>query len=539
MNTTLPQSGEVFDFRYRIICRLGFGPDGYVFGATELDTGKRVAIKCWVGPHAEQSLAASQQFVRTAHEVRLFDNPHIVEVFAAEAGRTVNYCVMDWLEGMTLARRIARRRPSPLSDVFNIVVPCMRAVAEAHAAGIVHGDIRPGHIYICQATKHRPAIARVFDFGRNPADAAHSPDAARPTNAEINHYATPEGLQGAALDARSDTYAFGVILFEMLAGERPFFADTQEELARKIKDGEAKLLASISHAIPVRLANVVERAMSVDPALRYANLGELIDALAPFDPGSAYVYYTPPSRPRPPSTSTALALRGHNEPPRVVMPPPPPPRPRATRQVVHRTPAHEVSDITTTSASWELTEPVPLGHYRFELLGRITWQRAALWVSVLLSAVITARYVQDSPAAETTTQAATALPEAPLDLTPPPTSGFDPITCRNGFGMLDPTCAPPLKPVPEKILPIGAPPEILKVRGNASPTPPAATPTAQRAAPAARLSSLRRAISKTAPAVRSKHVSHKKPIEPASKRPRNTDAHTNDPFERLDNMRLQ
>lgn len=535
MNTTLPQSGEVFDFRYRIVCRLGCGPDGYVFGATELDTGKRVAIKCWIGPHAEQSLAASQQFVRTAHEARLFDNPHIVEMFAAEAGRTVNYCVMDWLEGMTLARRIARRRPSPLSDVFNIVVPCMRAVAEAHAAGIVHGDIRPGHIYVCQATKHRPAIARVFDFGRNPADIAHIPDVTRPMNAEINHYATPEGLQGAPLDARSDTYAFGVILFEMLAGERPFFADTPDELARKIKDGEAKLLASISHAIPVRLANVVERAMSVDPALRYQNLGELIDALAPFDPGSAYVYYTPPSRPRP--TSTALALRSHNEPPRVIMPPRAPMPPPPIRQMSSR--AQEVSDITTTSASWELTEPVPLGHYRFELLGRISWQRAAIWVSVLLSAVTTARYVQDDPVPETTTQAATALPESPVDLTAPPTSGFDPITCRNGFGMLDPTCAPPLAPTPEKIVPIGKPPELLKLHGQTTLTPPAATPRAERTAPAARAPSQRRALSKTASPVRSKHMSHKKPIEATPKRSRNTDTHTNDPFEHLDNMRLQ
>lgn len=542
MNTTLPQSGEVFDFRYRIVCRLGVGPDGYVFGATELDTGKRVAIKCWIGPHSEHALAAAQQFVRTAHEVRLFDNPHIVEMFAAEAGRTVNYCVMDWLEGMTLSRRIARRRPSPLSDVFNIVVPCMRAVAEAHAAGIVHGDIRPAHIYVCQATKHRPAIARVFDFGRGVTGFSSSPDVARPANAEIYHYASPEQLMGLPLDARTDIYGFGVMLFEMLAGERPFFADAPDELARKIRAGEAKLLASITHAIPVRLANAVERAMSVDPRMRYANLGELVDALAAFDPGSAYVYVTPPSRPRAAASSSALTLRGHSA-PRVHAQPPPPPPP--VRHVANRAPTVP-EDITTTSASWELTEPVPLGHYRFELLGRITWQRAAVWVAVLLLAVITARYAQDEPSEAETTQSAATLPESPRDLTPPPTSGFDPITCRNGFGMLDPSCAPPLAPVPEVIKPIGKPPEMMKMRGHSSvsapATVPAGTPNAtervRHVAPATRRHA---SVSRSAtPSLRSNGVKHKKRSEPASKRSRHSDgAHTNDPFERLDNMRLQ
>lgn len=469
MNTTLPQSGEVFDFRYRIACRLGRGADGYVFGATELETGKRVAIKCWVGPHAEHALSAAQQFVRAAHEARLFDNPHIVELHAAEAGRTVNYCVMDWLEGMTLAQRIVRRRPSPLHDVFNIVVPVMRAVAEAHAAGIIHGDLRPGHIFVCQATRHRPTIARVFDFGRGFSGLPSMPHVARAASEEALQYASPEQLIGAALDARTDTYAFGVMLFEMLAGERAFNADSSDELARKIKDGATKLLASISPAIPVRLAHVVERAMAVDPQLRYASLVELIEALEPFEPvGAQGASVSRPSIPSLPK-STASALRGSLPPtPRTPRPsaaaaagphaqtirtgrvrktPPPPPPPRKT--VVSAPPpppppaAHHLpEEITTTSASWELTEPIRMRGYQIERLlrmfGGLRQKRAAVWCLVLMASMIAARAVQRMAApvfAPESSDAPQRQHGAPslLDLDPP--------ECYSVVGATDPRCA--------------------------------------------------------------------------------------------------
>jgi eukaryotic-like serine/threonine-protein kinase len=527
VNTTLPQSGEVFDFRYRIVCRLGCGSDGYVFGATEIDTGKRVAIKCWIGPHSEDALAASQELIRTAHKVRLFDNPNIAEVHAAEQGRTVNYCVMDWLEGMTLNRRIARRRPSPLSDVFNIVVPCMRAVGEAHAAGILHGDIRPSHIFVCHATKHRQAIARVFDFGRGLAGLPNIPNVMRAPNAEAYQYATPELVLGAPLDARSDIYAFGVMLFEMLAGERPFVAESSDELAQKITAGSSKLLAVISPSIPSRLANVIERAMSVDPAHRFAKMSELLDALAAFDPKGSTAFV---SLPRPAAVkSTALAVRAR----------------QAVTERLHVLPARrvgmgvrhepEVEDITTTSASWELTEPVPLGRASYKLFGRIPWQHAAVWCVVIAGAAIVAQQL--------------AAPEPPENIAEPaaasggaisvPARAYDPVACKNSFGLLDPACLPPAEPPPAYVVPPVVPMPMTSRVGNAdAPNAPIKTePVQPQQIPQPPRRAARAADASAKPA------GPKKRSEPASKqgakRSRNKDAHSTDPFERLNNMRLQ
>gem|GEM_PF-3687152 len=543
VNTTLPQTGEVFDFRYRIVCRLGYGSDGYLFGATDLDTGKRVAIKCWNGPHAEQALAAAQHFVRTAHQFQLFDNPNISEVFAAEPGHTVSYCVMDWLEGMTLARRIMRKRPSPLSDVFNIVVPCMRAVAEAHAAGIIHGDVRPGHIFVCHATKHRPAIARIFDFGRPPAGLPSVPNVARALNAEAYQYSTPEQLLGEPLDARSDMYAFGVMLFEMLAGERPYVAEGSDELAEKIKAGAPKLLAVSAPSIPVRLAHVIERAMAVDPAHRYTSMTEMLDALQAFHPNASQSALPAVSVPVP--KATALAIRGVTG---ARSAPPPPP----TKRVISSKPA-EIEDITTTSASWEMTEPLQLGRYQYELFKRIGWKRGTVWAVALATAIVAALYTQPT-AAPPGALPPTNAPGGRDYAGAAPDYAFDPSTCGDPIGATDPNCAhliPPIQ-VPAEIAPIvpitpsvyldPLSPRATTTMPDASLQPPAAgAPARPRRAAAARAARSTRPSSHAdagSPSLKSRANQVEK--KPAAKRSRNTEApQSNDPFERLDNMTLQ
>lgn len=540
VNTTLPQTGEVFDFRYRIVCRLGYGSDGYMFGATELDTGKRVAIKCWVGPHAEQALAAAQHFVRTAHQFRLFDNPNIVEVFAAEVGHTVSYCVMDWLEGMTLARRIMRRRPSPLSDVFNIVLPCMRAVAEAHAAGIIHGDVRPGHIFVCHATKHRPAIARIFDFGRPPAGLPTIPNVAVALNAEAYYYASPEQLLGEPLDARSDMYAFGIMLFEMLAGERPYVAESSEELAERIKAGAPKLLAVSAPSIPVRLANIIERAMAVDPANRFANLNELIDALQAFQhalqPSAAL-----PAVAIPVSNATAAAIRGVAEARERSLPPPPP-----VKRVISAQSA-DTEDITTTSASWEMTDPLPIGRYQYELFKRIGWKRGALWASALAAAFVAAQLSQPTDAPQSPLPPASA-PGARDHAGAAPGYVFDPATCNDAIGATDPNCAYVIPPIPvpaviEPVVPPPAPsidphsPRVTISMPEAPPQQPLASepparPRRTKGARVARNPAAGSASPKPRVSADDKQLDPKRPRNPEGSR-------SDDPFERLQHMRLQ
>jgi serine/threonine-protein kinase len=280
----LPVQGELFRDRYLIECGLGGGFESQVLGASDRETGRRVAIKLWTGEHAEQAVASVRAFMRVAYESGLYEHPNLLEVFAAELDHGTGYCVSEWLEGTTLARALQRVRPAPLEDVFEHVLPCMRAIAEAHAAGIVHGDIRPGHIFLCRATRHRAARSRVFDFGRGMPGFQELRASKRPTLDEACHYTTPEQLQSAALDARSDQYAFGLLLYEMLAGELPFTADNGNDLALEIVAGAAQPLAELRRTLPPGLSDVVARAMAAEPAERYPDLLTLIEALEAFDP---------------------------------------------------------------------------------------------------------------------------------------------------------------------------------------------------------------------------------------------------------------
>ena len=280
----LPAPGELFAERYQIECALGGGFESQVLGASDRETGRRVAIKCWTGEHAEQAVGSVRAYMRAAYESGLYEHPNLVEVFAAELQDGVGYCVREWLEGTTLARELARVRPSTLETVFEHVLPCMRAVAEAHAAGIVHGDLRPGHIFLCRATRHRPARPRVFDFGRGMPGFQELRAHKRPSLDEACHYTMPEQLQSAPLDARSDQYAFGVMLYEMLAGVLPFSADNGNDLALEIVAGFARPLSEIRASLPEGLSDVVARAMATDPAERFADLSGLIEALEAFNP---------------------------------------------------------------------------------------------------------------------------------------------------------------------------------------------------------------------------------------------------------------
>lgn len=422
MNATLPQTGETFECRYRIACRLGTGADGYVFGATELDSGDRVAIKCWVGRNAGRALTAKQDFVRAANAARLFDNPHIVAVSAAEAGHSVNYCVTEWLQGITLAERLSRRPGTSydcimgLRDLYVLLVPCIRAVARAHAAGIVHGDLRPGHIFVCDATAERPEIARVFDFGGTGIVLSD----------EACAYATPEYLTGAQPDARSDCYAFGVMMYEMITGQKPYVGRGDDELADKIMAGAPRLVAAVSPAIPSGLARVIERAMAVDPDARYASLTELLQALAPFAPAAASAVATSAGDRR--SVRALLPLR------RSTPPPPPPPRESVRRPSQLRPPSLNVAPRVMVGAlAWEATEPYMAPRPQlFELLARASVTNLVLLGIVIGAAVTIAVGVRDgrrasvreerAPAAKIDTAAKQAESTKPRDARPRPSA---------------------------------------------------------------------------------------------------------------------
>jgi len=277
-----PEPLQIIGNRYRVACCLASGAETSVLGAVDCATGKRVALKCWDGPTSEQEVAAVQCFVRSANVSGLFENPHVVEVYGTELGDTISYSVTEWLEGSSLAREVARVGRLPLCDALKHVLPCMRAVVEAHAAGVIHGDIRPAHIFLCRATRHAPARARVFDFGRGAPGFHELRLPARVHVDEFCRYTPPELLCGAALDARSDVYGFGLLLYEIISGERIFVEDDLFDLLREIERGPKRAIADVTQTMPLGLTEVLYRAMALRPEDRYADLASFVAELEPF-----------------------------------------------------------------------------------------------------------------------------------------------------------------------------------------------------------------------------------------------------------------
>ncbi|HTU63214.1 MAG TPA: protein kinase, partial [Polyangiales bacterium] len=219
---------------------------------------------------------------RAANVTGLFENPHVVEVYGTELGDTISYSVTEWLEGSTLAREVARVGRLPVRDALKLVIPCMRAVVEAHAAGVVHGDIRPAHIFLCRATRHLPERARVFDFGRGAPGFHELRLPARVEVDEFCRYAPPELLCGGVLDTRSDIYGFGLLLYEVISGERIFVEDDLFDLLREIERGPKRAIGDVTETMPRGLTEVLYRAMSVRPDERYQDLAVFLDELLPF-----------------------------------------------------------------------------------------------------------------------------------------------------------------------------------------------------------------------------------------------------------------
>ncbi|HEY8076604.1 MAG TPA: serine/threonine-protein kinase, partial [Labilithrix sp.] len=205
-------------------------------------------------------------------------HPHIVQVTdLVQPDEGAPFLVMELLEGESLAERLARERRIDASRAALIAVQVLSALAAAHAAGIVHRDVKPANVFLARTAATNDFV-KLLDFGV--ARVSHgSPGSV--TSARLvgtPAYMAPEQIRGESADARTDVYAVGVCLYEMLSGRSPFTATNVPSLLVKICGTEADALADVS----AELAAVVTRAMSKDAATRYANADAMRVALVPF-----------------------------------------------------------------------------------------------------------------------------------------------------------------------------------------------------------------------------------------------------------------
>jgi serine/threonine protein kinase/WD40 repeat protein len=264
--------------QYRIESAIGAGGMGVVFRAYDTKLQRPVAIKFLSDDLADA--AARRRFQREAQMASSLNHPHILTVYDIGEFQGRQYLATEFVDGGTL-KNWGQRQPRTWEDVAELLTGVADGLATAHQAGILHRDIKPDNILVTAS-----GYAKLADFGlAKLADASQPTDRTRTIAEDQTQrgvivgtiaYMSPEQASGKLLDARSDIFSFGVVLYEMLAGGRPFKARTNLELLQQVIDGTP---APLSEDIPEPLRVLVAKALEKDPAKRYSSMRELVAAL--------------------------------------------------------------------------------------------------------------------------------------------------------------------------------------------------------------------------------------------------------------------
>ncbi len=257
--------GTVLAERFRILRFIAAGGMGEVYKAVDIRLGREVAIKI-------VAESFGQRFETEAHTIASLNHPCICALH--DIGP--NYLVMEYLEGETLAARI-KQGPMPLNEVLKIAIATASALGAAHRRGIVHRDLKPANIMLTAAG------AKLLDFGLakfQPGAPVSEKTMTRSITGDAQVvgtllYMSPEQLQGKAADARSDIFAFGAVLYEMLTGKRAFERKSSSDIIIAVAREEPTPLRELVKNVPEELKRIVKRCLRKQPEDRYASIAEV------------------------------------------------------------------------------------------------------------------------------------------------------------------------------------------------------------------------------------------------------------------------
>jgi eukaryotic-like serine/threonine-protein kinase len=267
---------------YQILEKVGEGGMGVVYKARDTHLERFVAIKV-LPPERVADPERKRRFIQEARTASALNHPNIITVhdIAGEAG--VDFMVMEFVEGKTLDQLIGRKGLR-LNDTLKYGAQIAAALATAHAAGIIHRDLKPGNVMVTEGE-----LVKVLDFGLaklaepEPADLAATGTLAPRTEegaiVGTAAYMSPEQAQGEKLDARSDIFSFGTVMYEMVTGQRPFQGETKLSTLSAIVDQEPAPVSSMAEQTPPELEKLIARCLRKDPERRAQNMADVKLAL--------------------------------------------------------------------------------------------------------------------------------------------------------------------------------------------------------------------------------------------------------------------
>lgn len=264
---------------YRVLRELGGGGSGTVYAAEEPRIKKRVAIKV-LRRSALDDAAAAARFEREARAANDVRHPGIVDVIAiGELADGRPYLVMSLLEGRSLGDEIRARGRLPLGEAWVIARQVGDALAAAHEAGIIHRDIKPDNVFL-ELRRDRPAQAKILDFGLAKVGEEGREAKLTQSGAVMGTpaYTAPEQWWNVGIDARTDQYAFGAMLFEMLTGSPPFLGERFFELAQKHLHEAPPTLSSAGVSASPEVESLLARALAKSADDRFPSMRALIEA---------------------------------------------------------------------------------------------------------------------------------------------------------------------------------------------------------------------------------------------------------------------
>ncbi|PKN50042.1 MAG: serine/threonine protein kinase, partial [Deltaproteobacteria bacterium HGW-Deltaproteobacteria-20] len=276
--------GDVLAGKYEVIRVIGAGGMGVVVEARHLQLDQRVALKfLLVDEHPSED--AVGRFLREGRAAAQIKSEHVArvsDVGTLEGGAP--FIVMEYLQGEDLSEVIAKRGALGVREAVDYVLQACEAIAEAHALGIIHRDLKPANLFLTRRADGSPLV-KVLDFGISKIDNDPRNISLTASTGAVGspQYMSPEQMRSAKhVDRRTDIWALGAILFELLAGRPPFEADSLIALCTLVATREAPLLRGIREDAPEDLERIVSRCLQKDPNNRYQTLAEMAVDLAPF-----------------------------------------------------------------------------------------------------------------------------------------------------------------------------------------------------------------------------------------------------------------